>query len=153
MHQKSDFTFMRMWPREVLQVKKGKGLAAHSVQVLKKPGVYILYCGSEPHYIGKAERLFKRLHDHANKMTDRYYPLWDFFSCFALTSQDKKGSSKLSVEEKRRLSDIEGILIAAIPLAMNGASPHYKIDTIPLDIRTLIRKANDPKTMSAKAGS
>lgn len=145
MHRKSDFTFLRMWPREVLQYRDGKKLAAQSVKVLKKPGVYILYCGSEPHYIGKAECLFQRLHDHANKMTDRYYPLWDFFSCFALSSRGKKGSSKLSDRKKRRLGDIEGILIAAIPLAMNGASPHYKIDTIPLHIRTLIRKAKAPQ--------
>jgi excinuclease UvrABC nuclease subunit len=134
-----------MWPREVLRHKDGKKLLAKEEEALQKPGVYILYREDEPYYIGKATSLFTRLHAHANKMTDRYYPFWTYFSAFAFEER--------SLELKKRISEIEGILIAAMPRAVNSSTPRWEKHRIPKNIRSSIRNAEAPRTMAARAGS
>ena len=117
----------KMWPREVFDIKNGKDLLINKQKILNKSGVYVLYQGNQPYYIGKATKsLYKRLHDHANKTTDRYFNLWNYFSAF--------------VVDGKNIDAIEGLLIAAIPTA-NGAIP--KIQAIPMSktIREKLRQA------------
>jgi predicted GIY-YIG superfamily endonuclease len=81
-------------------------------ELQKEIGVYILYRDDVPHYIGKSKRpLIKRLHDHANKATDRYFNLWNYFSVFLV--------------DKAHVDDVERVLIAAFPTA-NAATPKIK---------------------------
>lgn len=70
--------YARMWPREVFDIIQDRKLTVKvSVKELKKPGVYVLYWDERPYYIGKATAsLFNRLHDHANKTTDKYFNFW-----------------------------------------------------------------------------
>jgi len=63
--------------------------------------VHILYQDFDVFYVGQAERLFKRLSDHANK---RYY-LWNHFSAF--------------VVDREHLDHVEAIMIAATPRTAN----------------------------------
>jgi len=53
-------------------MKQAGQLFIAGFEPLQKPGVYVLYWEDEPHYIGQAERLASRLHDHANRSGDRY---------------------------------------------------------------------------------
>jgi len=52
--------------------------------VLSQPGIYILYKDDEPHYIGKTDRLRRRLYEHATRPDDRYYYFWTHFSAFVV---------------------------------------------------------------------
>jgi hypothetical protein len=67
-----------MWPREMFDhldpdgTRKNTTLAK-SVVFLNRPGVYILYRDDVPYYVGKAERLRRRLWAHAMKPEARYY--------------------------------------------------------------------------------
>jgi len=93
--------FISMWPREVWDVteegKKSRYLK--TFRPLREPGIYVLYRDEVPYYIGQARVLYKRLHDHANKSTDRYFNFWNFFSGFV-------------VYYEKYLRDVERILIA-----------------------------------------
>jgi len=138
--RKSDFKFLRTWPREVFH--HGKDILTGSGQPLSRPGVYILYREDDPYYIGKADDcLFDRLHSHANKMTDRYYFHWTHFSAFAF--------NRSSARSRRRLREIEGILISALPRSVNSASPRWPKVRIPKELRALLK----PKAMAARAGA
>ncbi|HEU5233290.1 MAG TPA: GIY-YIG nuclease family protein [Terriglobales bacterium] len=140
-----DFKFFRMWPREVFRFKDESGrLHIKSIQDLRVAGVYILYRGDELYYVGKAGDLFRRLHDHANKVTDRYYPHWDYFSAFALQKTVKNAGAKML--------ELEAILIAAIPRATNKSTPKFKRIEIPKTLRKMLG-ANNPKAMAASGGS
>jgi hypothetical protein len=129
--------FISMWPREVwdLTEEASRSLLLRQVPELKEPGVYVLYREDVPFYIGQAGRLYKRLHDHANKSNDRYFNFWNFFSAF--------------VSEKKYLSDIERILIAAMPTA-NSSMPKMDRAAMPPEmvrrIRAIRRHAVDPVT-------
>lgn len=103
--------FLSMWPREVWDVTEpGKRtLSLKAFRPLCEPGVYVLYRDEVPYYIGQAKVLYSRLHDHANKSTDRYFNFWNFFSAFV-------------VSDKRHIPDIERILIAAMPTT-NSSMP------------------------------
>lgn len=97
--------FSGLWPRRVFDIHKGNNLVIKRHPELRPllsgPGVYVLYQGDRPYYVGKTGRaLFERLHDHANKTTDKFYELWNYFSLF-------------SVPDRSQRSDVEGILIAA----------------------------------------
>lgn len=138
--------YASMWPREVCDIRvrpekytRGKSRRKKSeaggrerlfIRVfpeLRKPGVYILYRDEHPYYIGKAEqRLGRRIFDHANKLTDRYYNFWNFFSAFV-------------VSEKKYIKEVEKILIAAMPTA-NSAMPRMKRLKPPPDIARQIRQ-------------
>ncbi len=125
---KRDFKFFRMWPRRVFRLKEnGRLLIKGKVDDLLKPGVYVLYKGDELYYVGKANRLFSRLHDHSNKMTDRYYAHWDHFSAFAIADTVKKPAIKMR--------ELEAILIAAMPRAINSSTPRLRRVEIPKTIR------------------
>lgn len=118
---------IRMWPREVFDIIEEGALLIGKLEALKQPGVYVLYRDHKPHYIGKATKsLYKRLHDHSNKSTDRYFNLWNYFSAF--------------VVPERYISAVEGVLISAIPTA-NGAIPRIKQVTMPPSIRGRLREA------------
>jgi hypothetical protein len=125
-----DFEFMRMWPRELMRKKDSKGrlLIRPLVAELERRGVYILYKDEEPYYVGRATRtLWIRLHSHSNRATDRYYAHWNYFSVFVL-SQDVK-------DYKRKLVELEAILIAALPRAVNHSTPRFTPIVIPKPLR------------------
>jgi hypothetical protein len=64
-----DFKFLRMWPRPLMKKKDDNGrlLIKPLVLELQRPGVYVLYKGEEPYYVGRANKLWTRLHDHSNR--------------------------------------------------------------------------------------
>ena len=125
----SDFKFFRMWPRDLFKKKDDKGrlLIKREVPELRCPGVYVLYKGDELYYVGKAARLFSRLHDHSNKITDDYYAHWDYFSAFALADTGN--------ESRDKLEELEAILIAAMPRATNKSTPRFERVKIPKSLR------------------
>jgi excinuclease UvrABC nuclease subunit len=104
----------------------------HAVPELESPGVYMLYRGDELYYVGKASRLFTRLHDHSNKITDEYYAHWDYFSAFALVGKLEHQAEKMA--------EIEAILIAAMPRATNRSTPRFERVRIP---KSLIRDLSE----------
>jgi len=65
--------YARMWPREVFDyviAKKRRQAVylAKGLDILKNPGVYILYRNDMPYYIGKAGgKLWTRLFSHARR--------------------------------------------------------------------------------------
>jgi hypothetical protein len=98
--------------------------------------VYVLYREDQPYYIGQATKLFDRIHTHANKTTDRYFNFWNFFSAF--------------LADQKYLSDIETVLIAAMPTA-NRSKPRVSSKIrIPKDMSAELRKirrhASEPVT-------
>jgi hypothetical protein len=130
--------YASMWPREVFDVGTSRGRIRMlrkltDAKWLEKKGVYILYRDDHPYYIGRAENsLYKRLHDHANKATGGYFNFWSYFSAF--------------VVHKGRIRDVEAILIAAMPTAVNSATPKVgKRKTVPKDIREKMRKARQSR--------
>ena len=105
----------QMWPRLVFDL--GTETAKVIEELLKQPGVYVLFRDDEPHYIGKTEgKLFHRIRTHATNTTDDYYHFWNYFSAFV-------------VPNAKHRDEVEGVLIASMPTA-NSASP--KIHRIPL---------------------
>ena len=124
----SDFEFLRMWPRSAMKIKKGSRLRIkEDVEALGRPGVYVLYKGEEPYYVGKATRLMSRLHDHSNKVTDGRYAHWDYFSAFVLAES--------VTDSKQKLAELESILIAAMPRASNKSTPRFKLVKLPKQLR------------------
>jgi excinuclease UvrABC nuclease subunit len=114
-----------MWPRKLFEHKDSRRRLKIKQEVpeLQSPGVYMLYRGDELYYIGKAQRLFSRLHDHSNKITDEYYAHWDYFSAFALIGKLEHQTEKMT--------EIEAILIAAMPRATNRSTPRFERVRIP----------------------
>src|SRR5690348_15472097 len=102
--------YVRMWPREIFDrvdvIGKGKN---RRLTELKKAGVYILYRDDEPYYVGQADNMRGRIWSHATDPISRLYHFWNFFSAFV-------------VEDPALRSELEGVLIAAMPTA-NGANP------------------------------
>ena len=101
---------LRMWPRKILYWRKNKKLPS-DLQILEQPGVYVLYRDDIPYYIGKADRLIRRLNSHA-RPDARYGLFWNYFTVFV-------------VADKEQRTLIETILITAFPTA-NGAKPQFK---------------------------
>jgi hypothetical protein len=83
--------------------------------------------------LGILARLFlepKFLHTNfliSSHLPDRYYPHWDYFSAFVLFHDAKDVSAKLS--------ELEAILIAAIPRSVNHSTPKFKPINIPKSLR------------------
>ncbi len=116
----------RMWPREVFDIIEDKHLVVKKlVDELERPGVYILYRDETPYYIGKATRLFSRLHSHSNQSTDPYFNFWNYFSFFV-------------VADRNHVDEIEGILIASTPTA-NVAVPKIPRVKLPPEIARVLR--------------
>ncbi len=100
----------------------------------------MLYRGDKPHYVGQAKNMRGRITSHATNPTERLYHLWDFFSAFV-------------IKDKRLRSQVEGILIAAMPTA-NNANPKLPRQPMPSTVRNLLReirlaKAQGPAKSSA----
>ncbi len=131
--------YARMWPRDVFyrlvptttrkdkkERKSGAKLLFRDIELLTKPGVYILYRDDVPHYIGKATKLRLRLREHACAKDSRYYNFWNYFSAFV-------------VENPHHRNQIESILIAAMPTA-NSAKPRIKKESLPTGVRAMIHE-------------
>ncbi len=124
--------YARMWPREVFDCHVQEGnrkrplVKAKGLELLERPGVYVLYRSDIPYYVGQADKLRRRLWKHANRPGSRYYNFWNFFSAFV-------------VEDGRHRNEVEGILIAAMPTA-NSAKPRLKTAKYPKPVVDLIRR-------------
>ena len=103
---KKKIQYARMWPREIFDCDRR---LAREIDILSRPGVYVLYRDDVPYYVGQASRLRTRLWQHANVPGSRYHNFWNFFSVFV-------------PEDASRRDEIEAILIAAMPTA-NSAKP------------------------------
>ena len=84
-------SYARMWPREVFdrdvtaEIPGKRNLTlARTLDILRKPGIYILYRDGVPYYIGKATKMRNRLWQHAWNPKTRHYNLWNFFSFFVV---------------------------------------------------------------------
>lgn len=119
--------YAQMWPREVFDIKEGNRLLMNVRELLSRPGVYILYRDDHPYYVGKtAGPLFNRIWAHANRPKDKYYNFWNFFSAFEVP--------------KGHIGEVEGLLIAAMPLTANSANPRIKRINLPNNIGRILRK-------------
>jgi|ERR1700678_139526 hypothetical protein len=119
-------SYARMWPRELFACKSGKKLFVKQIDILSKPGVYVLYRDDTPYYVGQALRLRSRLWSHANQPGSRYYNFWNYFSVFA-------------VEDGTLRNQVESFLIAAMPTA-NGAKPRIRKAQLPPEIRRKLHR-------------
>jgi hypothetical protein len=121
--------YARMWPREIFDVMEEgrKKLFLRGRHDLDQPGVYILYRDEHPYYVGQAKSLYRRLHDHANKSTDRYFNFWNYFSAFVVPNPEQ-------------LDEVEGILIASMPTA-NRAVPRLHLIEFPPEAAKVLRSA------------
>lgn len=121
--------YLRMWPREIFDridvIGKGRGKQPLTDE-LKRPGVYILYRDDEPYYVGKAKNLRVRIRTHATDPASHLYHFWNFFSAFV-------------IKDPQLMSQLEGVLIAAMPTA-NGASPRLPKQAMPKTVRNLLRE-------------
>jgi hypothetical protein len=122
--------YARMWPREVFDcpapVGSSRRVLGKTLEILQKPGIYILYRDDVPYYVGRASMLRKRLYRHAFVPKDPYYNFWNFFSAFVVEDQVKR-------------NEIEGILIAAMPTA-NSAEPRLAREAMPTEITKMMRE-------------
>ena len=125
-NQKIVTQYARMWPREVFDAMEENKLLLKEVKDLQQPGVYILYRDDVPYYVGKTVKLYSRLHDHANKSTDRYFNFWNYFSFFVVAA--------------KHVDEVEGVLIASMPTA-NSAIPRIKQITLPKPLAKILRQA------------
>ena len=126
--------YARMWPRAVfytkaLNLESGRERnLAKELEFLQRPGVYVLYRDDTPYYVGKAQKLRSRLNLWANNPSSPHFHHWNFFSAFA-------------VDEAKRRDELEGVLIAALPTANNGAKPRLKRARLPKEVKDLLRQA------------
>lgn len=120
--------YARMWPREVFDCRETDRARplAKGLEILSRPGVYVLYRDDVPYYIGQAGRLHHRVWIHANRPNGRYYNFWNFFSAFV-------------VEDARNRDLVEGILIAAMPTA-NSAKPMLKGEKFSKSVTAMLRR-------------
>jgi hypothetical protein len=131
--------YARMWPREVFDYvirKKVKQAAylAKELDVLKQPGVYILYRNDVPYYVGKAGGwLWQRLFTHARRPGGRYNNFWNYFSVFV-------------IHDAKQRDAVESILIAAFPTA-NSAKPKIRREPIPDEMLEMWRQRRDFEKM------
>lgn len=134
--------YARMWPRDVFyrrldlarrsNVRTEKAhpgrpapLLFRTIELLAKPGVYILYRGDVPYYVGQAKKLRSRLWRHACVPDGRYFNHWNFFSAFVTEDRDHR-------------NQVESILIAAMPTA-NSMKP-LKKTALPREVIKMVRQ-------------
>ena len=113
--------FVRLWPREVFNMKRGKKYNEELKNLLRKPGVYILYREDVPYYVGQAVNLFTRLKVHAMKPESKRFNFWTHFSIYFV--------------QKRYIDDIESILINAMPSVANDSKPKQLRMKLPKEIK------------------
>lgn len=93
--------YIRMWPREVYNIKDGnKHLESVRQELRQKPGIYILYQNGQPYYVGQAKNLWYRIRNHAINQNAKHYHLWTHFSAFILA-------------DTHHINELEGLIIAA----------------------------------------
>ena len=121
--------YAERWPRAVFDLReKANRIMPELKDLLKRPGVYVLYVDDRPYYIGKTDKsVYNRLHRHANNVGERYYRYWNYFSVFF-------------VDSTKHLGDVEGILIAAIPRAANSATPNFDKMKLPRKFTNLLSR-------------
>lgn len=96
-------------------------------------GLYILYGNYGPYYVGRADRLGRRLKQHLN---DRHSGKWNRFSWFGfrpvLAKKDSLGLSELKVLKTRaggrmhqQIGELEALLIRALGLENNYAKMRF----------------------------
>lgn len=134
--------FARMYPREIFndRTRNSSGKLvniARTLEILREPGVYILYRDDQPYYIGKAKRLNSRLYSHARRPGSKYDLFWNYFSVFV-------------VENAKHRAEVEAMLIAAIPTA-NGARPRLERHPYPPIVRTVMRAKQKGKLLASPA--
>jgi hypothetical protein len=114
----------QMWPRLVFDFEGRDAVE----ECLQQPGVYVLFRDDQPYYVGKTSKasLFKRIKHHATTTNHRYYHFWNYFSAFV-------------IPDRKHRDEIEGILIASMPIA-NGATPKIKRIPLPPDVRRMMQK-------------
>ena len=129
--------YARMWPREVFDClvpnedSGKKKILGKGLDLLNKPGVYVLYRNDIPYYIGQALKLRHRLWSHAGSPGARYGNFWNYFSAFV-------------IQDQKMRNEVEGILIAAMPTA-NSAKPKLKRAKFPLVVSQMVRRIRNVK--------
>jgi hypothetical protein len=127
--------FIRMWPRAIFSTpgltagRRGKAPAiARTINVLKKPGVYVLYRDDQPFYVGQAKNgLLHRIWAHANGVGSLRTYFWNYFSAFI-------------VEDRKLIDEVEAIVISAMPaLLSNASNPRLPRVRMEKPVRDLIR--------------
>ncbi len=129
-------SYARMWPRELFNCKNGKEWLVDELEILSKPGVYVLYRNEIPYYVGKAAVLRNRLWPHANRHGSKHYLFWNYFSVFVVQDPTARGQ-------------LESFLIAAMPTA-NGAKPRIRKAQLPLYVRQYLH-AHTHKILNIKS--
>ena len=124
--------YTRIWPRRVFDIKARDPLALYVREKLRHLGVYVLYRDDHPYYVGKTSRrpLFNRIWNHANSPQDRYYNYWNYFAAFI-------------VPRKRHRDEVEGILIAAMPLTANSSTPRFPRIRLPAGVGRFLRRQRE----------
>lgn len=126
--------YARMWPRAVFYEKTPTGSngkrrnLSRGLEFLQGGGVYVLYRDNTPVYIGKAKKMRSRLHMWATTPISPNFHFWNYFSAFA-------------VDNERMRTELEGILIAALPGTNNGARPKIIKTKTPKEVKDLLLKA------------
>lgn len=118
--------YIKMWPRAIFDIRSEGKLLPELKDLLLDPGVYVLYRDDQPYYVGKAQKLYRRIWAHANAGRDRYYNFWNFFSAF-------------SVSDVKYLDEIEGVLIASMPTE-NSSVHRIKRIHLPPRVARVIRE-------------
>lgn len=93
-----------------------------TIELLSRPGVYVLYRDDVPYYVGQARMLRSRLAVHARVPQSRYFNHWNFFSAFFV--------------DEKELDKIEAVLIAAMPTA--NASRPLKSELFPKEVTEMV---------------
>ena len=122
-------SYLKMWPREALDLRNSNGQRLEHIEKvwehLNHPGVYVLYRDDQPYYIGRAIDLNARIYAHAIHPKDPYYNFWNYFSAFLVPT--------------RHIPEVEGILIAAFP-TQNAATPKFKKLSLPAKVLSLLHR-------------
>jgi hypothetical protein len=132
--------YARLWPREVFDyvIEKKERQAVYlagQLDILKQPGIYILYRDDIPYYIGKAGgSLWQRLFVHARRPGGRYNNFWNHFSVFVIHDRTQRDA-------------VESILIAAFPTA-NSAKPRITREPLPDEALEMWRQSRDRERKS-----
>jgi hypothetical protein len=103
------------------------------VDFRQQSGLYILYGDYGPYYVGRADRLGRRLKQH---LGDRHAGKWDRFSWFGfravLTRKDSQGLQELKTLKTKaggrmpqQIGELEALLIRALGLQSNYAKMRF----------------------------
>jgi hypothetical protein len=132
-------THARLWPRSLFDCvvigeagKRPRNFARTELEILTRPGVYVLYRDDIPYYVGKGERLLRRLNSHARRPDGRYNGYWNYFSVFV-------------IEDPGLRDAVESILIAAFPTAANRSEPKIPRTRLPKRAVSILHELREHK--------